>query len=470
MGRRSLPGLIRWSHRRLGPPLRGIRLTLFYLCAFAVVAGVLLAEDPDRASRTVAGGALLAFFLTALPVLRLQGRLLVLAALIMGHLLLFRYHPALQGPGSTAAEGVRAWAEAATNGAGFAVLFAGIPFATIFIRPGAVTPTAGAPRTRQPVGLLSVAATLFILCIALSIGALWVTRPLYDRLSVRPGSRYRSVSAAYSGNVSVSPLDAVVNMTLVLAGISYGAYLPYGLLLFALILAVTGLFELTTRRGAGDRAPGATAGTTAAFRGGFLRTVLVVVLVVAGKAALSLANEVVETGLVLAGVSLLLIAATGGPAAVFRALQEHPVRLSQFVPVLAMIAVALFLAATLAGTPLAELVNDAAARAARLPLVLSALAIIALVAVLAFLGVHMFLTVGSIGALLSPASLGLSAPAFGMLLVLSYLVAMNTSPLVPFTIASAELNRGSGSLTAVRYQAPVWAVIALLGSLILSVV
>ncbi|NBC29150.1 MAG: hypothetical protein GVY29_04065 [Spirochaetes bacterium] len=212
------------------------------------------------------------------------------------------------------------------------------------------------------------------------------------------------------------------------------------------------------------------AGPPPDFAGVFVRAVVLIAVVVLGKLVIELPNEVAETGLILAAVSITLILVVRGPRELARAFRGHPGKTQQFLSVLALIGAALFLAAAIAESPAAGAVSDLAVRTSRLPIFVSALAIVALTSVLAFVGVHMFLTVGTIGALLSPALLGISAPAYALLLVTSYIVGMNLSPLVPFTIASAELNQGRSSLTAVRHHVPVWLLVALAGCGVVSVV
>ncbi|MFW5786307.1 MAG: hypothetical protein ACOCYC_03605 [bacterium] len=515
-----------------------LRIALIYAVALgsiATLAGNLSGTAAVGIAPVLTAAAFVVFLVLALPVLNLQGRLLVGVAVVAGHVLLALYvfdGTAMDGARSGAAgvagsdapawassvawASARAWADAVANGAGFAVLFASIPFSAFFIgatgdqagrngTDGNSTPSRLGGRGGRPPSLLKIAVVQFALSIALTIGSLWVTRPLYDTTSAPRASRYRAVSAAYSGNVAFSPLDPVVNLALVLAGIAYTEYMFLGLGLLGLIILATVVNEVPTwlrgRRearhrgahriagdagaagkdsGAGGHSPGASAGgpesETApltlppSFARVFLRAVVLIGMVVAGKLVIDFPNEVAETGIILAAVSVALSLLFRGPQAVAQTFRRHPYRMRQFVSVLALIGAALFLAAAIAESPAAEAVSSVAIRASRLPLFLSALAIVALTAALAFVGVHMFLTVGTIGALLTPALLGISPPAFALLLVTSYIVGMNLSPLVPFTIASAELNEGRSSLTAVRHHVGVWLLVALAGCGVVTLV
>jgi hypothetical protein len=191
--------------------------------------------------------------------------------------------------------------------------------------------SAGEPGVTRPrPSLLKVAVVQFALSVALTIGSLWVTRPLYDASGAPRASRYRAVSAAYSGNVAFSPLDPVVNLALVLAGIAYTDYMFLGLTLLVIVVAATMVNEIPLwLRGRGGRAgwargaktPGATPGASTAddqdmgatdagaevaagaaplppdFAGVFVRAVVLIAIVVAGKLVIALPNEVAETGL-----------------------------------------------------------------------------------------------------------------------------------------------------------------------------
>jgi hypothetical protein len=201
-----------------------------------------------------------------------------------------------------------------------------------------------------------------------------------------------------------------------------------------------------------------------------LRAFVLVAAVIAAKVLLEIESEVVETGVLLVGVSVILITAARGPAGLLEAVKAHPGRLRQLVQITALILAALFLAGAVERSIVSELLSGWIVGAAELPTVLAAAAIVGLTAALAAVGVHMLLTIGSIGALVGAAELGISPPAFAGLLILSYLVAMNLSPLVPFTIASAELNGGRPSIAAVRAHAPVWILVGLLGSVLIALV
>ena len=447
------------SFRLTSRPVQTARNLFFYTVAAAAVWQALLDGAAAQAGRLVGALAMLLFLAAVVPVLGRQAQLLIAIVVPIGHLLLVLYAPTADR-----------WTQAMTAGGGFALLLGALPFATRFIGMERAA-TGGSGKSGRRLSLPRVGVIQFGLSVALSIGALWVVRPLYEALSPAKGSRYRSVSAAYSSNVSVSPLDAVVNLVLVLTGLTYTQYMPFGLGLAAVIVAATSAVELGLRlrrhvRGTPRRA--AATAPVAGLDAVLLRTALLIVLVVAAKTMLAFESEVLETGVVLAGVSVLLIAATEGPASVGAALREHPGRVGQFVPVFALLGAALFFAETVAGSPVAEAIVSVARGAAALPPGASAVAIILFTAGLALSGVHMLLTVSTLGAVLSPEVLGMSAPAFAVLLITSYIVAMNVSPFVPFTIASAEIAGDRGPLAAIYHALPVWVFVAVVAGIVAS--
>jgi len=462
------------------------RLVLIYLIAALVLLGTLVFRDTASELVTVlTGGAVLLYLGLAVPVLTRHGRVLLVAASVVGHVLLLT---AGSGNAALSDSPIRswlvAWGSAVANGAGFTVLVLGIPFAALFVRaedslpaPGPVGGAVGASSSGSPLTLPRVAAIHFMLSLAVNVGSLWVTAPLYDAVGAERDSRFRTVSAAHSSTVTVSPLDPVVNISLVLAGVSYVSYVFMGALLGVLILAVSTGLELWARRGLypGERGGRVSEKRRSGEKQGAVRAILfrafvLVAAVISGKLLLDVESEVVETGVLLVGVSMILIVGARGGPGLLEALKAHPGRLQQLVQITALILAALFLAGAVEHSAVSEALTAWILGAAELPTVLAAAAIVALTAALAAVGVHMLLTIGSIGALVGAAELGISAPAFAGLLILSYLVAMNLSPLVPFTIASAELNGGRPSIAAVRAHAPVWILVGALGSVLIALV
>jgi hypothetical protein len=436
-----------------------VQKALFYLLVVAALVAAAAAETTELAARAVGAVAMLLFLGATIPRLGTQGRLLVAIILPVGHALIVGFSPALD-----------TWAAAMSAGGDFALLIGAVPLAASFIRMEGVE-EAGLGRAGRKLSLPRIGVIQFGLSIALSIGSLWVARPLYDTLSAPAGSRYRTVAAAYSSNVAFSPLDAMVNLVLVLAGLTYAQYMPFGLGLALLIVAATAAVELGLRirrhvRGTGHaaRPPAPIEGLGAVLA----RTAALIALVIAGKAFLGMENEVLETGIVLALVSTALILLVHGPGALRAALVSHPTGLGQLTPAFALISSALFFAGAVGGSPAGDAIVTAGETLAALPGPLGALSIIVFTALLAAVGIHMVLTVATLGSVLSPAVLGISAPAFGLLLITSYIVAMNLSPFVPFTIASAEVNGGRGPFTTIAHDFPVWVLVAAAGGLVVG--
>lgn len=433
--------------------------SLFYTLVAAALAAAAMSGAPALAARGLGAAAMLFFLGATIPRLGTQGRLLVAIIVPVGHALILGFSPAFD-----------IWASAMSTGGDFALLIGAVPLAASFIRMervGEARPGAAGRKLSLPrIGIIQ-----FGLSIALSIGSLWVARPLYDSLSAPTGSRYRTVAAAYSSNVAFSPLDAMVNLVLVLAGLTYAQFMPFGLGLALLIVTATAAVELGLRIRRHVRGIGRAAQPAAPIEGlgaVLARTATLIVLVIAGKSLLGMANEVLETGIVLAVVSVALILLVHGPRALRAAVADHPEGLGQLIPAFALISSALFFAGAVGDSPVGEAIVTAGETLAALPGPLGALSIIAFTALLAAAGVHMVLTVATLGAVLSPGVLGISAPAFGFLLITSYIVAMNLSPFVPFTIASAEVNGGRGPFTTIRHDFPVWVLVAAVGGLVVG--
>ena len=331
---------------------------LFYLLVVAALVAAAAAETTELAARAVGAAAMLLFLGATIPRLGTQGRLLVAIILPVGHALIVGFSPALD-----------TWAAAMSAGGDFAPLIGAVPLAASFIRMERVE-EAGPGRAGRKLSLPRIGVIQFGLSIALSIGSLWVARPLYDTLSAPAGSRYRTVAAAYSSNVAFSPLDAMVNLVLVLAGLTYAQYMPFGLGLALVIVAATAAVELGLRirhhvRGTGHapRSPVPIEGLGAVLA----RTAALIALVIAGKALLGMKNEVLETGIVLALVSTALILLVHGPGALRAALAGHPTGLGQLTPAFALISSALFFAGAVGGSPAGDAIVTAGETLAALP-------------------------------------------------------------------------------------------------------
>jgi len=435
---------------------RSLYLAFFYLVAVLKVAliGAVGSSwaSPLEVALAISG---LAFLGVALPALRPQYRLTVLALLVVG-ILLTAFSDA----------SVSDWVRGLASGAGFFVLFSGVMLVSRFLDAESAV---GAPDEGPP--LLMTGAIQFLASIGLSLGAIFVVKPLYGAQRDRPRSVFRTISGAYSANVAVSPLDAVVNLVIAMTGISYLVYVPAGAAVAAILLVVlgaAGVVDTLQRRSSGAHPRASTLAGGEGFEKSSAVPALLgrVALLVAPVVIVHILSDTAErislTGIVLLLLSPALILVRRGPREVGAALRSHPARVGGIMEVIAVLTAATIFSTLFSGTPLADRVVAGAGRMIAWSPYLGLTTIVFATAAGAFIGLHMLVVVTAIGMTLSPELLHLSPAGFAAFLNVTYMVGMNTSPLVPFTISAGEVNGGRSSLAATRALSPPWAVVGLL--------
>lgn len=444
---------------------RSLYLAFFYLVAILKIVSVgatgSARATPVATALAIAG---LLFLAVALPVLRPQYRLTVLALLVAGVVLTV-----------FSSATVSDWVRGLSSGSGFFVLFSGVMLVSRFLDAESVV---GAPDEGPP--LLLTGIIQFLASIGLSLGAVFVVRPLYGVHGDRPRSVFRTISGAYSANVAVSPLDAVVNLVIGLAGISYLAYLGAGAVLAGVLLAALALAgtvdvvrhrRVHRNRGRRSRMTRATGsdprGNRRAVLALFARVGLLVAPVVIVHILSDTGERISLTGIVLLVLAPILILASRGRREFAMAVRSHPARVGGIMEVIAVLTSATIFSTLFSGTPLADRVVAGAGGMIAWSPYLGLTAIVFATALGAFFGLHMLVIVTTIGMTLSPELLHLSPAGFAGFLNITYMVGMNTSPLVPFTISAGEVNGGRSSLAATRALSPPWAVVGLLAPVVL---
>ncbi len=91
------------------------------------------------------------------------------------------------------------------------------------------------------------ASTLFILSVVMSIGAVWITAPLFRKDGVDTRTIQRGISLRYAVNVTTSPFDIIVHTALLLGGLNYNQYISGALLVAFMYVLIFGAVELASR-------------------------------------------------------------------------------------------------------------------------------------------------------------------------------------------------------------------------------
>ncbi len=137
---------------------------------------------------------------------------------------------------------------------------------------------------------------------------------------------------------------------------------------------------------------------------------------------------------------------------------------SGFLPLLIA---ASFLGTLLPQTPLISVISTIAGIIERLPAFAAILIIMTSTVVLYLAGIHMLVTIVIAGTIFSPVSLGLNSTGFALLLVVSYVCAMNLSSLIPFTSILAQITGEKNPITMISRLAAAWLAVILTASLLL---
>lgn len=371
--------------------------------------------------------------------------------------------------------------------AGIIAFFVVVPAIAVPIRLGAymeaIETFLSHRRGRRISGFLLLVGLQLLLAIVLNIGSIPVMQKLLDT-SRLPG-RYRSLvySTGYSIQMVLSPFDGVVNLMILSAGSSYAAYSVHGAgmalaILFAgLLLLLSDSLLFRVREPQDDRAEATILGLDdPEYRRavvkiqGLMIHILVMIgfSVLAGK-LLSLENPAMATALVIIGYSFAWTRLLRLPLTALKSAgREYVLTLAGFRSFIPFLVAASFLGAMSIHTPIRDIMGGILGALDRMPRYILLQGLMVLTTLLSIAGVHMMISVAAIGAALSPAALGLSAPGYALLLLSCWYIAMNASPLVPFTSIVAECLGEKPARVALRYNLRLSVLMILIAPLFIS--
>lgn len=365
------------------------------------------------------------------------------------------------------------WSQGIIRSSGMFVLFSAVPLlseAFLYLVSGLPDeekrrPPLPAAPSRGILAILSVALTQMLLSIVASIGAVWINVPILQRDNFPTETIHRGVSLGYSINVSTSPFDVIVHTCLLLAGVSYLQYLTGALVLSGLYITAFILVELLLQiKGRNIAAiPVHTAFLRSKRQRRFflLNIVLLVSLAATATTVCKGISSAVVAGVIAGIYSLLWILWKKGFSALAELsglVQRSIPNFSGFLPLL--IAAALF--GNITGKiPQMMKMEVVLQQLLTFPAYVSVLLLALFPVVLSLFGIHMLVGIVLIGTIVSPDALSIRPAGFALLLMVSYVSAMNISPFSPF---NAILSTATDCRSPIRViQSTLFSWLAIIG-------
>ncbi|MDT8297454.1 MAG: hypothetical protein RQ801_04065, partial [Spirochaetaceae bacterium] len=205
----------------MNPPGHAALPKRLLVVIFMAAAGFTIASlVSDVLLESIVPGAILIYFLFSLLYSPLFIRVAAAFMLFAGMLML-----------STVSDPYTLWAKGFNRSSGMFVLFLFLPLLTEMFTALA---NRSNPRCRLresdalvPVSsssggsLMIAAGTQFVLSLVMSIGAVWITGPLFRTCGINRKTSHRGISLGYAANVTVSPFDVIVHTTIFLSGMTY---------------------------------------------------------------------------------------------------------------------------------------------------------------------------------------------------------------------------------------------------------
>lgn len=366
------------------------------------------------------------------------------------------------------------WRDGLNRSAGMLILFSAIPlltemFTTLSQRTGPRKHASHTHTQNRLAPLFEVAGTQFVLSLVMSIGALWITGPLFEKRRFDTTTSHRGMSLGYSMNVTSSPFDVIVHTAILLSGLTYFQFIGGAAAVILWYIIVFALVELLRNRRPGltenDFVSEATenldrdknAPTVSPLLLAHLGILFVVAIV--GTALFPELPSAVVIG-VLGGVyGMIWLFRTRGTAAVQHARRLAGNAIPNYSGFLPLLIAASFMGTVLPESPFSYVIATVVGTVADFPLYFGILFIIASTVVLAVCGVHMLVTIVIFGTVFTAETLGLTPLGFALVLIVAYVSSMNISPLVPFTALVATVTGYKNPLIVVRHVLFPWFIV-----------
>ena len=447
---------------------RRLLVTVFIAAACLTVASLFNETLLDR----IVPGAILVYFLLSLLYSPLFIRVAAGLLLFTGMFML-----------STVSDPFVLWAKGFNRSSGMLVLFLFLPLLTEMftdlasrsnIRSRLRDSDAFVPNPPSSGGLLLTAAgTQFALSLAMSIGAVWITGPLFRRCGMNQETSHRGISLGYAANVTMSPFDVIVHTTIFLSGMTYYRFVGGAAVAVLWYIAVFFLTDLLRRRFQNNLGQkiGVHRKDTTLFQGDgakipisfplLLHLFILFTLAILITGVFPKVSSAIVIGLLGGVYSLCWLVFTFGVGVLRNAFPTIPKSIPKYSGFLPLLVAASFLGTVLPETPASTLIETFVGAVVGLPQYLGILVIVVGTVFLAGIGIHMLVTIVIVGTVFTAESLGLTSLGFALLLMISYVSSMNLSPLVPFTALAATATDLSTPVTVVKNIFFPWCIIIL---------
>jgi len=371
-------------------------------------------------------------------------------SLLIGHLIVLYYNP-----------GMAVWQESMTKGIGMPLLFVVIPMISFPIRYGpylkAIEQYAASGSQKPGLLFLLLAMMHLAMSIVLSIGSVSTLQKLIG--SIRLPGYFLSLlyTAGYASYMVFSPFDAILNMVLILSSVTYMHYFTGSVLMVITIISVVFLLicfdkklihEMTERLSHVEESKGG----SRHILGLFGHIAAMIFLTFISELYLPFSSPLYGISLVIFTYSLFWSVKIG----IFRELKEDLQVYSRnflaFKGFLPFLISASFLGSLISVTPLKQSLSGLFLNLNLLPPYVMIFLLILITMIMAVCGIHMLITITVLAATISPVSSGLSPPAFALLLLSCWFIAMSMTPFSPFVVVVADVLNEKPHVVAFRYN------------------
>jgi len=310
---------------------------------------------------------------------------------------------------------------------------------------------------RGPARFFLLAGLLMVMSFVLNIGSIPTLQKLIGRSKLSKRFLSSIYSAGYSANILISPFDALVQATILGVGAAYGSYLFVGLGAVLFLFVLRALLQLFDPREEVEVTVNFSAEEVQVARGVSLRLALLIsglfVLTIVGNSFIPARYPLLLTGATIYLYSWIWGQSLGaGPGFLWKTDSGYTQSLLGYRGFLPFLMSAGFLGAILAQTPLATVVTDWVAFERGGSVYLTLLLGAGLTGLFSLIGIHMLISISILSAILNSTAMGLSSEQFALFLLLSWIGAMNISPLVPFSAVVGQTLGVSATRVSFRYN------------------
>jgi len=412
--------------------------------------------------------AIVLFLVSSLILTRGFQLYISLAALFIGHVIVFYYDLNFQ-----------VWYIGMTKGIGMPLLFVVIPLISFPIKHGPYLDSLesfAVSKINKP-GVLFIVLSLMhlALTIVLNIGSIPTLQKLICKFRFPKQFLSLLYLAGYASYIVFSPFDAVLNMILMLASITYSQYFCGGLVMVISILMVAVVYLRCNRRlralvlGSLTHLTVKKADPKKVYEL-FGHIIIMILLAFFSEQFLPFSTSLYGIALVIVFYSFVWGAWIRKLGAYKKELKTYSRNFLAFKGFLPFLISAGFLGSLVPYTRL----NDGVALLMQyvnvLPQYMMIQLLILVTMILSLCGVHMLITVTVLAAVIPPSLIGLSPPSFVLLLLSCWFIAMSITPFAPFVVVVADTIEEQPFVVGFKYNIGFSLIMLFVSPLIICVV